>query len=88
MNFSPVRLPEDVAKTKIFTVMDTTEQSVFLHIQKHGPAEPMGNIYISDYSGRYYSDSLNRIAKLGDYVDFEKVNSLEGVYLANQVIIR
>ena len=68
--------------------MDTSEETVFLHIQSHGPATPMGNTYISDGSGKYYSLSLSNVIRGVEYVDFEKVNSLEGVYLANKYDVR
>ena len=48
----------------------------------------MGNVYISDGSGKYYSLSLTNVIRGVEYVDFEKVNSLEGVYLANKYDIR
>jgi hypothetical protein len=44
----------------------------------------MGNTYISDGSGKYYSLSLSNVIRGVEYVDFEKVNSLEGVYIANK----
>ena len=48
----------------------------------------MGNTYISDGTGKFYSLSLNNVIRGLEYVDFEKVNSLEGVYLANKFDIR
>ena len=44
----------------------------------------MGNVYISDGSGKFYSLSLPNVIRGVEYVDFEKVNSLDGVYLANK----
>lgn len=44
----------------------------------------MGNTYISDGSGKFYSLSLTNVIRGVEYVDFEKVNSLEGVYIANK----
>jgi len=43
----------------------------------------MGNVYISDGSGQYFSLSIDKTLRGREYVDFEKVNSLEGVYIAN-----
>lgn len=65
--------------------MDTSEQSVFLHIQNHGMANPLGGIYISDGFGKNYTTSLDKVLRGSDLVDFEKVNSLEGVFLANKL---
>lgn len=64
--------------------MDTSEESVFLHISNHGPNTPLGNIFISDGSGRFYSLSLENVLRGQDFVDFEKVNSLEGVFISNR----
>jgi len=64
--------------------MDTSEQSAFLFVQNHGPNTPLGNIFISDGSGRFYSLSLENVLKGVSLVDFEKINSLEGVFLANR----
>ena len=84
LNFEKVQLPEDAILTNSFTVMDTSEQSAFLFVQNHGPNTPLGNIFISDGSGRFYSLSLENVLKGVSLVDFEKINSLEGVFLANR----
>jgi hypothetical protein len=84
MNFLPARLPEDAKNLKTFTVMDTSELSVFLHIQTHGSNSPMGNVYVSDSTGRRFSESISNVLRGTEYVDFEKANSLEGVFFANK----
>lgn len=70
--------------SKSFTVMDTSESVVFLHIENQGPNIPLGSIFISDGSGKYYTISIDKVIKGSDFVDFEKVNSLEGVFIANR----
>ena len=84
LNFEKARLPSDAVASKTFTVMDTSEESVFLHISNHGPNTPLGNIFISDGSGRFYSLSLENVLRGNEFVDFEKINSLEGVFVANR----
>lgn len=64
--------------------MDTSELSVFLHIQNHGANTPLGNIFISDGSGKYYTLSMENVIRGTEFVDFEKINSLEGVFIANR----
>ena len=65
--------------------MDTSEETVFLHIQGHGGStSPLGDIYVSDGSGKYYTLSIDEVHRGMELVDFEKVNSLEGVFLANK----
>lgn len=66
-----------------FTVMDTSEESVFLHVQTHNN-QHAGDIYISDGSGKFYSISIENTVKGLEFVDFEKINSLEGVFIANK----
>jgi len=68
--------------------MDTSEHSVFLHINNHGTNAPMGNVYISDFSGRRFSGSVSNVVRGTEYVDFEKVNSLEGVFLTNKQMLK
>jgi Sortilin, neurotensin receptor 3, len=47
----------------------------------------MGNVYISDFWGLYYSESIKNVLRGTEYVDFERVNSLDGVFLANRYLI-
>ena len=44
----------------------------------------MGNVFISDGAGKFYSLSIENVIRGTEYVDFEKVNSLEGVFIANK----
>ena len=85
LNFQMTRLPTEAITSKTFTVMDTSEETVFLHIQGHGGStSPLGDIYVSDGSGKYYTLSIDEVHRGMELVDFEKVNSLEGVFLANK----
>lgn len=84
LNFERTRLPTEALTSKTFTVMDTSEETVFLHIQTHGTETPLGDIFVSDGSGKFYSMSVSDVLRGSELVDFEKVNSLEGVFLANK----
>ena len=44
---------------------------------------PFGAVYISDESGRSFSLSLDNVIK-GNAVDFERVTSLDGTFIANK----
>lgn len=46
----------------------------------------MGNVYISDFQGKYYSESIKNVLRGTEYVDFERVNSLDGVFLTNRYL--
>jgi hypothetical protein len=63
LNFDKGKLPVDALASKTFTVMDTSEQSVFLHVQNHGPNTPLGTIFISDGSGKLFSLSLENVIR-------------------------
>ena len=92
-DLSPIQLPVRSNKSKrasnklmehSYTILDTTERQVFLHINHDGEASKFGNIYVSDSSGLRYSKSLHsNVRNLDGQCDFEKVAGLEGVYLAN-----
>ena len=84
LNFQKSRLPSETLTQKTFTVMDTSEETVFLHVQGHGGSGPLGNIYVSDGTGKYYSISIADVYRGTDLVDFEKINSLEGVFISNR----
>jgi len=84
LNLQKSRLPSETLTQKTFTVMDTSEETVFLHVQAHGGTGPLGNIFVSDGSGKYYSMSIADVYRGTDLVDFEKINSLEGVFIANR----
>lgn len=65
--------------------MDASEQTVFLHV-KETSKSPIGTVYISGVQGKFYSPSLTGVLKGYEYVDFENVNSLEGVFIANKYV--
>ena len=47
-NLKKVRLPEDAMMTTTFTLMDTSEEQVFLFLENKGSMAPFGAVYISD----------------------------------------
>jgi len=66
-----------------FTLMDTSEDQVFLFIENQDPGTPYGNLYISDEKGRSFTLSMSNVVK-GAAVDFEKINSLDGTFVINR----
>lgn len=83
LNPRKVRLPVDAVLANTFTVMDTSEDQVFLYIENHGLQSPFGNVYISGDDGHSFSLSIENVIK-GTAVDFERVASLDGTYIVNQ----
>jgi hypothetical protein len=76
-------LPSDAQLSNTFTLMDTSENQVFLFVENHGQTTPFGNLYISDEKGRYFTLSMPNVIK-GNAVDFEKVSSLDGTFIINR----
>ncbi|PHJ19881.1 sortilin, partial [Cystoisospora suis] len=81
-SFQMAKLPVEIEE-KSYTVLDTSEDAIMLHVN-HGHNKDTGNVYISDAKGIRYSLSLpNNIRTSTGECEFDKVLSLEGVYLAN-----
>ena len=86
--FRTARLPVDIGE-KSYTILDTSEGGVMIQVNHGDDAGPyhagVGHIYISDEAGVGYSLSLayNLRNSNGD-CEFDKVHSLEGIYIANQ----
>eukprot|EP00933_Yihiella_yeosuensis_P031871 TRINITY_DN2547_c2_g1_i1.p1 TRINITY_DN2547_c2_g1~~TRINITY_DN2547_c2_g1_i1.p1 ORF type:complete len:875 (-),score=186.23 TRINITY_DN2547_c2_g1_i1:492-3116(-) len=77
------QLPTEIDE-KSYTVLDTSEGSVMLHVN-HGASESMvGNVYISDDKGVRYTLSLpNNVRGSSGDCEFDKILCLEGIYMAN-----
>jgi len=82
-NLKRARLPRDAITTTTFTLMDTSEEQVFLFLENHGLTTPFGNLYISDADARSFSLSMENVIK-GNAVDFERVTSLDGTFIINK----
>lgn len=74
-NFTPIQLGTRKFKEHSYTYLDTTENSIFLHINRYGEKSKYGHIYISDFDGLKYSMSLkyNYRSKYGQ-PQFDKVH--------------
>jgi hypothetical protein len=83
MILKKVRLPKDAMLSNTFTLMDTSEDQVFLFIESQIAGSPFGNLYISDEKGRSFTLSMTNVIK-NKAVDFEKVNSLDGTFIINR----
>jgi len=82
--FYKAELPMKRLTDHSYTLLDTSEGSMFLHINHMGQRTKYGNVYISDGAGRRFAVSLLRTAQGSDGTcDFDKVYGLEGIYIAN-----
>jgi hypothetical protein len=84
LDFRLARMPKNYHITDHFTVMDTSEKSVFLYVSDKKVKEPVGNLFVSDGLGYRFSHSLENIIKGAGAVDFETVESLDGTFIANR----
>ena len=67
-----------------YTILDTTEGQVFLHINHEGERSKYGSIYVSDSTGQRFALSVrNNVRNANGQCDFEKVVGLEGIFMAN-----
>eukprot|EP00300_Choanocystis_sp_HF-7_P006259 c14588_g2_i1.p1 GENE.c14588_g2_i1~~c14588_g2_i1.p1 ORF type:complete len:820 (+),score=183.65 c14588_g2_i1:31-2490(+) len=79
------RLPFELREHS-YTILDTSEGAVFLHVNHGEYNTPYGNVYLSDADGWRYSLTLrNNRRDLRGRCDLEKVKGLDGIYIANYV---
>jgi len=88
-HFAEAKFPPkffDVHQTA-YTVLDSSTHAIFLHVTVNPrPDQEYGSIIKSNSNGTSYVMSLEAVNRnLRGYVDFEKMQGLEGVALANIV---
>jgi hypothetical protein len=84
LQFRLARLPSNYHITDHFTVMDTSEKTVFLYVSDNRFTNPVGSLFVSDGLGYRFSHSLENIIKRGSAVDFETIESMDGTFMANR----
>lgn len=81
---SSVEFPIQRLKDHSFTILDSTEVSIFLNVNHYGDDAKFGNVYVSNYEGKKFVLSLlHNVRDDKGFCDFDKIKSLEGVYIAN-----
>ncbi|KAI9740380.1 MAG: vacuolar protein sorting/targeting protein PEP1 [Cirrosporium novae-zelandiae] len=87
--FADARFPQnfDVPHQQAYTVLDSSTHAVFLHVTVNNRQDyEYGSIIKSNSNGTSYVMSLNGVNRnTPGYVDFEKMQGLEGVALVNVV---
>ena len=90
--FAPARWPPSLAPSPHegfdgYTVLDSSSHSIFLHITVNGRRErEYGTIVKSNSNGTNFVTSLNYVNRnTAGFVDFEKIQAIEGTALANVV---
>ncbi|SCZ93735.1 BZ3500_MvSof-1268-A1-R1_Chr6-3g08852 [Microbotryum saponariae] len=87
-DFALARFPPALhLENQAYTVLESTTDSVFLHVTTHADVgSEWGTLFKSNSNGTYYSPSLefvNRNSK--GFVDFEKMIGLDGIAVVNIV---
>lgn len=81
------RVTDSIRWIQAYTILESTTDSVFLHVTTHGnPGSEWGSLFKSNSNGTYYSPSIefaNRNA--AGFVDFEKMIGLDGIAVLNIV---
>lgn len=87
--FAPAQFPKNfqIAHQQAYTVLDSSTHAVFLHVTVNAaPEREYGTIIKSNSNGTSYVFTLNAVNRDTDgYVDFEKMQGLEGVAMVNVV---
>ncbi|KIW01039.1 uncharacterized protein PV09_07554 [Verruconis gallopava] len=87
--FAPAEFPPNfqVAHQQAYTVLDSSTNSIFLHVTVNGQENrEYGTILKSNSNGTSYVVSIRHVNRnLYGYVDFEKMQGIEGVAIVNQV---
>eukprot|EP00928_Gymnodinium_smaydae_P098503 TRINITY_DN9174_c0_g1_i1.p1 TRINITY_DN9174_c0_g1~~TRINITY_DN9174_c0_g1_i1.p1 ORF type:complete len:895 (-),score=247.61 TRINITY_DN9174_c0_g1_i1:79-2763(-) len=89
-SFTPALLPSGLGdmEEKWYTVLDTSEGAIILHVNSNeeGGVENTGRVFVSDVTGTRFTQSLaNNVRSSKGDCEFDKILSLEGVYMANVV---
>ncbi|KAG1467598.1 hypothetical protein G6F56_004322 [Rhizopus delemar] len=79
--------PGEYVNRITFTVLQSTTHSILLNVFKSlNFGKSFGTLYKSNENGTFYHMSLDNTNGDGTgYVDFEKIQSIDGIILANQV---
>ena len=84
--FEPIITNQNKYMEHSFNFLDTSEDIMFLYMNNLTIGSKFGYIYASGENGKEFSISLkNNIQFYEDFNDFEKIESVEGVYLANVI---
>jgi hypothetical protein len=84
--FKKARLPFQLTEHS-YTILDTSEGSVFLHVNHGDYHTGYGNIYLSDAEGLRFALSLRHNKRDAQgRCDFEKLQGIEGIYITNEQI--
>lgn len=87
--FADADFPADfkISPSQAYTVLDSESHSIFLHVTTNGKdGQQLGSILKSNSNGTSYVLSLDNVNRNGiGYVDYDRIDGLEGTIIANTV---
>ncbi|GAA6008486.1 vacuolar protein sorting/targeting protein 10 [Rhodotorula paludigena] len=86
--FALARFPPNMQLgNQAYTVLESTTDSVFLHVTTHADiGSEWGTVFKSNSNGTYYTPSLENVNRnTAGFVDFEKMIGLDGIAVINVV---
>lgn len=82
--FNEIMINIKTMSSRSYIFLDTAENSVFVHFNQFGTYSSFGNIYSSGGYGERYGLSLEyNVRNKDNQCDFETIQGLEGIYIAN-----
>ncbi|GME80827.1 unnamed protein product [Ambrosiozyma monospora] len=88
-NYAEAKFPADVKvdKQTAYTVLDVRSKQIFLHVTTSAKNNrEFGALLKSNYNGTMYVQSIDHVNRnFAGYIDFESIQSLEGISLLNIV---
>lgn len=88
--FAPVKFPHDV-EVKVqtaYTILDVNSDQLFMHLTTFdNPDHEFGALLKANYNGTLFTTVINNVNRNKDaFVDFESVQTLEGLSIVNVII--
>ena len=78
-----VKVPIKRFKDHSFTVLDSSYDQIFININHLGDNTKFGNVYQSQDGSKFTLSLLYNVRSDDGYVDFKKLDSMEGSFIAN-----
>ncbi|GMG21663.1 unnamed protein product [Ambrosiozyma monospora] len=88
-NYAEAKFPADIKvdKQTAYTVLDVRSKQIFMHVTTSAQSDrEFGSLLKSNYNGTMYVQSIDHVNRnFAGYIDFESIQSLEGISLLNVV---
>ncbi|KAH0608049.1 uncharacterized protein H6S33_002101 [Morchella sextelata] len=88
INWDRAEFPHDHGglKEDAYTILESTPYSIQVDVLTTKPMNPMGSLFTSNSNGTYFTKNLEYTNRAPEgYVDFEQVQNIQGIILANVV---